>query len=97
MPNDIKGAPWQLLIQFGISSRSTWTLKVVKMLKFTSLLVVLATAAVSQASVSMHNPFYCFANDPIMPQRSMFATKVAYEAVRGEGFINAGVSSEWNF
>lgn len=50
-----------------------------------SVFVLALTFGFSQASVSMHNPFYCFDTDPVRPQNTMFATKVAYEAVRGNG------------
>jgi hypothetical protein len=49
-----------------------------------AVVAVLSIFTPLQASVSQHNPFYCFANDPIKPQSSMFATKTAYEAVRGD-------------
>lgn len=55
---------------------------------FTFLLTYLR----SDASISMHNPFYCFSRDPIRPQIAMFATETPYEAVRGQR-INSSVSS----
>ena len=59
---------------------------------------VLATFVPVHGSVSQHNPFYCFASDPIKPQSSMFATKVAYEAVRGKfNFNSFSSSSNQNF
>lgn len=63
-------------------------------MKLSLAFVFLMAITLSQASVSMHNPFYCFATDPVRPQSSMFATKVAYEAVRGDGFINPSISSK---
>lgn len=64
------------------------------MMRLSLALMLVVVAALSEASVSVHNPFYCFDSDPIRPQKSMFATKVAYEAVRGDGFINPAISSE---
>lgn len=46
----------------------------------------------SHASVSMHNPFYCYADDPIKPQIGMFATKSTYETSRGRN-IDPNVST----
>lgn len=40
----------------------------------------------------MHNPFYCFSEDPIRPQSAMFSIHTAYETVRGKS-INANVSA----
>ncbi|KAG4066312.1 hypothetical protein HA402_000536 [Bradysia odoriphaga] len=57
------------------------------------IFILSMTWAVAKANVSAHNPFYCFATDPIRPQNQMFATKVAYEAVRGNGFINPAIST----
>jgi hypothetical protein len=55
------------------------------MLKLSSAVIfVLSIFVPSEAGVSQNNPFYCFASDPIKPQNSMFATKVAYEAARGD-------------
>lgn len=56
------------------------------------LLLFLFAYLWSEASISMHNPFYCFSQDPIRPQIAMFATETPYEAVRGQS-INASVSS----
>jgi hypothetical protein len=52
------------------------------MLSLVAVAVILVLSP-SQASVSQHNPFYCFATDPIKPQNTMFSTKTAYEAARG--------------
>lgn len=46
----------------------------------------------SSGSVSMHNPFYCHAEDPIRPQTQMFAQETPYETVRGR-VIDATVST----
>lgn len=40
----------------------------------------------------MHNPFYCYAEDPIRPQLSMFSMENPYELVRGRN-IDPNVSS----
>lgn len=45
-----------------------------------------------EGGVSVHNPFYCFSQDPIRPQVGMFATTTAYETVRGQS-INLNVST----
>lgn len=63
------------------------------MLKLNILFILSITFSHSHGSVSMHNPFYCFAMDPVRPQNQMFASKVAYEAVRGNGFVNPAISS----
>lgn len=68
-----------------------------KMIKLGSLLVIFSVFALSQASVSRHDPFYCFATDPIKPQSTMFSTKVAYEAARGDFFVNPARSSKCFF
>ncbi|KAG4078988.1 hypothetical protein HA402_001643 [Bradysia odoriphaga] len=54
---------------------------------FVSLAVML-----TDGSVSIHNPFYCFSQDPFRPQIGMFATTTAYETVRGQA-INPNVSN----
>lgn len=64
------------------------------MMKLSLFCMLSMAVTLSQASVSMHNPFYCFDTDPVRPQNSMFATKTAYEAVRGNGFINPSISSK---
>lgn len=46
----------------------------------------------SDASVSMHNPFYCYTQDPIKPQIGMFGTKSTYETSRGRN-IDPNVST----
>lgn len=65
------------------------------MVKLILVFILSITFAISKGSVSMHNPFYCFATDPIRPQNQMFASKVAYEAVRGTRFVNPVVSSNF--
>lgn len=48
--------------------------------------LVISLAAIIQcgeAGVSMHDPFYCYSEDPIKPQIGMFATKSTYETSRG--------------
>jgi hypothetical protein len=67
------------------------------MVKLSFLIGLSLAVAFSNASVSRHDPFYCFAADSIKPQSSMFATKVAYEAVRGDFFANPARSCKFNF
>lgn len=57
-----------------------------------TLFVVTMIIMLTEAGVSMHNPFYCFSQDPIRPQVGMFATTTAYETVRGQ-HINPNVST----
>jgi hypothetical protein len=59
-------------------------------MKFSILFVCLTLA---QSCFSMHDEFYCFASDPVKPQRSMFATQSDYEATRGAR-IDPNVSGE---
>ena len=53
-------------------------------IKFVFLLVIATTISLTGGSVSMHNPFYCFSQDPILPQIQMNDIYTAYEAVRGQ-------------
>ena len=46
----------------------------------------------THGSVFLHNPFYCYSQDPIRPQIGMFATKSTYETNRGRN-IDPNVSS----
>lgn len=62
------------------------------MLTVAHLFVFLLPCILSHASVSMHNPFYCYAEDPIRPQIGMFATKSTYETNRGR-HIDPNVST----
>lgn len=48
--------------------------------------------ALCNGSVSMHNPFYCYAEDPIRPQNAMFSSETSYDLVRGRS-IEPSVSS----
>lgn len=52
-----------------------------------SLIIILA-----ESNVSMHNPFYCYSEDPIRPQLEMLAIQTSYESIRGQS-INPNVSS----
>ena len=45
-----------------------------------------------ESSVSKHNRFYCFSQDPVKPQIGMFATKSTYETNRGQN-IDAHAST----
>jgi len=51
-------------------------------MKFVIFGYCLALALVAEASVSMHNEFYCYATDLIRPLNEMHATLTSYEAVR---------------
>ena len=62
-----------------------------------TVVLVLVAVAMAKASVSMHDPFYCFATDPIHPQNQMFATKTAYEAVRGNEIPNVSTCTPRKF
>lgn len=46
----------------------------------------------TNASVSVHNPFYCFGNDPVQPHSQMFDIYTAYESVRART-LDPNVSS----
>ncbi|KAJ6644593.1 Multiple inositol polyphosphate phosphatase 1 [Pseudolycoriella hygida] len=56
------------------------------------VLLLTFSFALTNGSVSVHNPFYCYADDPIKPQHGMFSTTSAYETTRGDS-VDAGVSS----
>lgn len=56
------------------------------------LLVIALTATWTDANVPVHNPFYCFSEDPIRPQISTFSTLSPYEVIRGQR-IDPNVSS----
>jgi len=62
------------------------------MLSTVHILVISLLFVISNGSVSMHNPFYCYSEDPIRPQIGMFASETAYELVRGLS-IEPSVSS----
>lgn len=47
----------------------------------------------TNAGVSMHNPYYCYAQDPIRPQVGMFSSITSYETNRGRNTIDPEVSS----
>lgn len=51
-----------------------------------ALLGVLFLAVTADAGASMHNPFYCYATDPIRPMTNMAATVTSYEAIRRFNF-----------
>lgn len=55
------------------------------------LLVISLSIVLTNGSVSVHNPFYCYAEDPIRPQYGMFSTTSAYETTRGRS-IDPSVS-----
>lgn len=62
-----------------------------KMFPLTYLSVISLVIVASEGSVSMHNPFYCYSEDPIRPQISMFGIQCPYEVIRGQN-INQNVS-----
>lgn len=55
--------------------------------------IVAAIVLSNGSSVSMHDSFYCFANDPLRVQDSMYASQSSYEASRGRS-INSNISSK---
>lgn len=62
------------------------------MLSTVHIVVISLFVVVSNGSVSMHNPFYCYSEDPIRPQITMFATETPYERIRGQS-IDPNVSN----
>lgn len=46
-------------------------------------IILLSILSIVSAQISTHDPFYCFATDPIRPQTSMFTTISAYDQIRG--------------
>lgn len=56
------------------------------------LFVLLLAVILTEGGVSVHNPFYCYSQDPIRPQNSWFGIHTAYETNRGQS-INANVST----
>lgn len=61
------------------------------MVVFTICLILLAISSI-HADASQHNPFYCFAEDPIRPQFGMFSWLTHYDRNRGQ-HIDPTVSS----
>lgn len=57
-----------------------------------NLLTLLLTVVFVQAGPSVHNPFYCYSEDPIQPQNGWFGIHTSYETNRGQT-INANVST----
>ncbi|KAG4069951.1 hypothetical protein HA402_015175 [Bradysia odoriphaga] len=51
-----------------------------------ALLGVLFLAVTADAGASMHNPFYCYATDPIRPMTNMASVFTSYEAIRRFNF-----------
>lgn len=62
------------------------------MISLISFFVLLLAVISTNGNVSVHNPFYCFSEDPLRPQTAMFSIHTAYETVRGET-INPNVST----
>lgn len=56
------------------------------------LLVLSFAVLFVHAGVSVHNPFYCYSQDPIRPQNGWFGIHTSYETNRGRT-INANVST----
>jgi len=54
--------------------------------------VIVYLIAVSDAGVSVNNPFYCYSTDPVRPQVQVHSTRTSYEAVRRTA-VNPSVSS----
>lgn len=47
----------------------------------------------ADASVSMHDPYYCYSQDPIQPQVGMFSSITSYETNRGRNRVDANASN----
>lgn len=62
------------------------------MLSVNHLIVLSWAIILTDAGVSMHNPFYCYSQDPLRPQVGMFSIRTAYESIRGRS-INPNVST----
>lgn len=62
------------------------------MITVAHLFVFLFAIVLTQAGVSVHNPFYCYSQDPIRPQNGWFGIHTSYETNRGQT-INANVST----
>lgn len=56
------------------------------------LFVLSLIVNLTAGSVSINNPFYCYAEDPLKPQIGMFSVHTPYEPIRGRS-INANVST----
>lgn len=54
--------------------------------------IILALASMASAQLSTHDPFYCYATDPIQPQRGMFQTTTQLDNIRGNG-LNTPLST----
>lgn len=61
--------------------------------KVVHLLVISLSILLTNGSVSVHNPYYCYAEDEIRPQNGMFSTTCAYETTRGRSSIDSSVSN----
>lgn len=61
------------------------------MVKLPILFLVSLSSLWLDASVSTHNPFYCYSDDPIRPQNGMFGSFAAYETNRVRN-VNASTS-----
>lgn len=53
------------------------------------MFVVWFLAVTVDAGASMHNPFYCYATDPIRSMTNMASYIASYEAVRRFNFTTA--------
>lgn len=62
------------------------------MLSTTVSLVIFLVVDFTQGSVSVHNPFYCYSEDPIRPWTELSGIHSRYDAFRGQ-LIKANVST----
>lgn len=62
------------------------------MFSITRLLLLSLAIVLTECGVSVHDPFYCYTQDPIRPQNEWFGFHTGYETIRGRN-INANVST----
>lgn len=65
-------------------------------MKFVVTLGLLAVAIVTEAGVSMNNPFFCYMTDPIRSMTNMHSGVTSYQAIRRFNFttVNPYISSK---
>lgn len=65
-------------------------------MKFFVVLITLMLTISADAGASMHNPFFCYANDTIRSMTNMFSVVTSYEAIRRFDFatVNPYASSK---
>ncbi|XP_037024280.1 multiple inositol polyphosphate phosphatase 1-like [Bradysia coprophila] len=61
--------------------------------KLLVVLILSINSLLTNAGVSMHDPFYCYAQDPIRPQVGMFSSITSYETNRGHNMVDPNVST----